>query len=141
MLSYCMCMCSVLKKMVLNELPQETSISPFSCLAEKNSCISQFFKNVQMYAKHPGENLLFSSSLAEGDATNSLNNTVKLEEERIKGACGLFDGNKQIHCLPAASFSQQSSRISMIIIPIVYKAEMFQFNALLMSQAIHLIRQ
>lgn len=101
----------------------------------------QFFKNVQMYAKYPEENLLFSSSLAEGDATNSFDNTVELEEERIKGACGLFDRNKQIHCLPAASFSQQSSRISMIIIPIVYKGEMFQFNALLMLQAMHLIRQ
>lgn len=94
-----------------------------------------------MYAKYLGENLLFSSSLEEGDATDGLNNAVKLEEERIKGAGGLFDRNKQIHRLPAASFSQQSSRISMIIISIVYKGEMFQFNALLMLQAMHLIRQ
>lgn len=94
-----------------------------------------------MYAKYLAENLLFSSSLVEGDATNSFNNTVKQEEERITGARGLFDRNKQIHCLPAASFSPQSCRISMIIIPIVYKGEMFQFNALLMLQAMHLIRQ
>lgn len=49
-----------------------------------------------MYAKYPEENLLFSSSLEEGDAADGLNNAVKLEEERIKGAGGLFDRNKQI---------------------------------------------
>lgn len=135
MLSYCTCMCFALKKMVgINYLKRRAFL-------HSRVLPRRFFKNVQMYAKYPAENLLFSSSLAEGDGTNSLNNTVKLEQERIKGARGLFDRNKQIHCLPAASFSQQSSRISMIIIPIVYKGEMFQFNALLMLQAMHLIRQ
>lgn len=129
------CVCSVLKKMAwMNYLKRQSFL-------HSRALPQQFFKNVQMYAKYPAENLLFSSSLAEGDTTNSFNNTVKLEEERIKGAHGLFDRNKQIHCLPAASFSQQSSRISMIIILIVYKGEMFQFNALLMLQAMHLIRQ
>lgn len=43
--------------------------------------------------------------------------------------------------LPAAPFPRQSGRISMIIILIVYKGEMFQFNALLVLQAMHLIRR
>lgn len=43
--------------------------------------------------------------------------------------------------LPAAPFPRQSGWISMIIILIVYKGEMFQFNALLVLQAMHLIRQ
>ncbi len=42
---------------------------------------------------------------------------------------------------PAAPFPRQSSWISMIIILIVYKGEMFQFNALLVLQAMHLIRR
>lgn len=58
-----------------------------------------------MYAKNPVENLRFSSSLAEGDATNSFDNTVELEEERIKGAC-LTEINRSTACLPPRFLSR-----------------------------------
>ncbi len=83
---------------------------------------------------------LFSSSLAEGEATKSTNNMGK-KCDGMNQSAESFVRQAEADTPPAAPFPRQSGWISMIIILIVYKGEMFQFNALLVLQAMHLIRR
>ncbi len=73
---------------------------------------------------------LFSSSLAEGEATKSTNNMGK-KCDGMNQSAESFVRQAEADTPPAAPFPRQSGWISMIIILIVYKGEMFQFNALL----------
>ncbi len=84
---------------------------------------------------------LFSSSLAEGEATKSTNNMGGKKCDGMNQSGESFVRQAEADTLPAAPFPRQSGWISMIIILIVYKGEMFQFNALLVLQAMHLIRR
>lgn len=83
---------------------------------------------------------LFSSSLAEGEATKNTNNMGK-KCDGMNQSAESFVRQAEADMPPAAPFPRQSGWISMIIILIVYKGEMFQFNALLVLQAMHLIRR